>query len=469
MTEQFTLFSLFSGAGGLDLGFKLSGKFKILFGCDISEPAVKTFSRNFGARITVADPRHSDFPAVFRGDVAELNFNNFDGLQPDVVSGGPPCQDFSIVRGPRSERGGISVSRGRLYSHFIRALIHLQPRIFVFENVPGLISANAGEAYRTIINDFLNLEVRWPEIRRLVGNSTSKAPTSYEILFSGVVDASKLGIPQARKRLIIIGVRKDLLRSAWWKHKSIVKEVESMLTGRKTLLSEFPLTPLEVFEGKPLPELQKKYEEVMKEYNGVAEEVGTARALEWKTSVWEKLTFDVVRDYLLVNNVSGANDKEDRVNQAFEEHAELLREMGYYGVGVRSISPPDGSNEIPHESESVVERMKRIPPDENHEFVRGTKWEVEGRGMSLIYRRVHPLKPAYTVVAYGGGGTWGYHYERNRAVLTNRENARLQTFPDNFLFAGKRAQVRAQIGEAVPPLLAKRIGEMVAKVLEELM
>jgi len=106
-----------------------------------------------------------------------------------------------------------------------------------------------------------------------------------------------------------------------------------------------------------------------------------------------------------------------------------------------------------------------IPPDMNHEFVNGTQWHVNGRGMSLIYRRIHPLKPAYTVVAFGGGGTWSYHYERDRAVLTNRERARLQTFPDDFLFNGNRSQIRAQIGEAVPPLFAKRLGAILAESL----
>jgi DNA (cytosine-5)-methyltransferase 1 len=70
------------------------------------------------------------------------------------------------------------------------------------------------------------------------------------------------------------------------------------------------------------------------------------------------------------------------------------------------------------------------------------------------------------VVAYGGGGTWGYHYERGRSKLTNRERARLQTFPDSFEFIGNNSQVRAQIGEAVPPLMGKVIGEVVAKILE---
>lgn len=466
MTEEFTLLSLFSGAGGLDLGFKLTGRFKVIFGNDVSEPAVETFSRNFHVRIVASDPKPCDLPAVFYGDITGLTFDGLEDLQPDVVSGGPPCQDFSIVRGPQTERGGISVSRGKLYSHFIRALIHLQPRVFIFENVPGLISANRGDAYKAIIDDFSNLEIRWPEIKKLASNSSLKAPKNYELLFSGLVDASKFGVPQARKRLIIIGMRRDLAHSIWWKIEPLKRKIDDILKGSATILRRYPLTPLEVFEGRPLPELQEKYEEVMKEYDGVAEEVGTLRALEWARNEWRELSLDAVKDYLLINNVK-AETKEE-IASAFEEHAEILRELGYYGVNVRSLNPADGSNTIPTESRIVLERMKRIPPDENHEFVRGTRWEVEGRGISLIYRRIHPLKPAYTVVAYGGGGTWGYHYERGRATLTNRENARLQTFPDDFLFMGDRAQIRAQIGEAVPPLLAKRIGEVVARVLEEL-
>ncbi|MEM4412132.1 MAG: DNA cytosine methyltransferase, partial [Thermofilum sp.] len=76
------------------------------------------------------------------------------------------------------------------------------------------------------------------------------------------------------------------------------------------------------------------------------------------------------------------------------------------------------------------------------------------------------LKPSYTIVAYGGGGTHGYHYDRDRATLSLRERARLQTFPDSFLFCGSRTEVRAQIGEAVPPLASKRIAEAVLQILK---
>lgn len=467
MTGRFKLFSLFSGAGGLDLGFKLSGKFEVMFGNDIFLPAVRTFSKNFNTKIVDKEPSFSDLPAVFYGDVAQLTFSGLEGADPDVVSGGPPCQDFSIVRGPQTERGGIAVSRGKLYSHFIRALIHLQPGIFIFENVPGLMSANRGEAYKAIVEDFSNLEIRWPEIKRLVSNNSIKAPKNYELIFSGLVDASKLGVPQARRRLIIIGLRKDMSQSIWWKIGKHREKAQSILSGLGTLVGKYPLTPLEAFEGRPLPELQSRYVEIMKAYEGVAEEVSSPKSFEWARSKWSKLTFDVVSDYLAVNGIKPRSGAE--VEDAFEEHARLLKEIGYYGVRVSDVRTEDDSNKMPAESETVLERMKMIPPDENHEFVRGTKWEVEGRGMSLIYRRIHPLKPAYTVVAYGGGGTWGYHYERHRATLTNRENARLQTFPDDFAFEGSRSEMRAQIGEAVPVLMAKSIGELVAYILEELL
>ena len=80
--------------------------------------------------------------------------------------------------------------------------------------------------------------------------------------------------------------------------------------------------------------------------------------------------------------------------------------------------------------------------------------------MSLIYRRLNPDKPSPTIVAMGGGGTWGYHYNKPRA-LTNRERARIQTFPDNFIFEGTPTEVRMQLGNAVPPLGAKAIAESI--------
>lgn len=392
------------------------------------------------------------------GSVEKIEFEDLD-KDVDLVIGGPPCQDFSIVRGPSKERQGISVTRGLLYTHFVRALAKLQPKAFVFENVPGLTSANNGEAYKTIQNDFKNLDSSWKEVKKEIGikNSYRNGEISgYELIFNEVVDMSKIGVPQSRRRLILVGVRKDLLQSH---NKIMIDQFRENLISRNSLFKKYPLTTMECFIGKPLNKLQNEYDEIMNKYKEIYEEVKSERAYKWKHNVWDKLTLEIIHDYKFMNKMKfgdgvSENVIESEIDDAMIEHDKTLKELNYVS-NVKEVN--DVENKNSSDGPAVISRMKMIPPDENCEFVKDTKWNVQGRGMSLIYRRIHPLKPSYTVVAFGGGGTWGYHYERNRAALTNRERARLQTFPDKYTFKGNRSEVRAQIGEAVPPLISKRI------------
>ena len=92
------------------------------------------------------------------------------------------------------------------------------------------------------------------------------------------------------------------------------------------------------------------------------------------------------------------------------------------------------------------------------------KFELNAKGakISQIYKRLDPNKPAYTVTGSGGGGTHVYHWKENRA-LTNRERARLQTFPDHYIFSGSKESVRRQIGMAVPVKAAKIIFNSILK------
>jgi len=466
--RELRVVSLFSGAGGLDLGFAQSG-YRIAFANDVLEPALRTYSANFGLKL--ASCEGGKVAEVEPGtalvcDIAQIDFKPLKELEPDVVVGGPPCQDFSLVRGPEWDRKGIEVRRGRLYTHFVRALAVLQPKAFLFENVPGLTSANKGLAYKVILEDLSNLNLRWSEVKRDIGNeSPAERVQGYHIILSEVIDFSHFGVPQSRERLIIVGVRKDHVKTLdeLWKIKAAFTR---RLRESAGLFPKYPLTAMEVFEGRRLDELDAEYRGVMEKWNDVWLEVNTETAWKWKREVWDKLTFSIIEDYLAVNKIKGVSREE--LEEALKEHEDVLRELGYYGVPAASINPPDGTNALPEDDPAVVERIKRIPPDENHEFVRGTKWEVEGKGISLVYRRLHPLKPSYTIVAYGGGGTHGYHYDRDRATLTLRERARLQTFPDAFIFYGSKTQIRAQIGEAVPPLAAKRLAQALAEVLMSL-
>lgn len=133
--------------------------------------------------------------------------------------------------------------------------------------------------------------------------------------------------------------------------------------------------------------------------------------------------------------------------------------------------PSDSKNhELTAQSKIVIERLNHIKPGKNiwqTELPEHLKLNVKGAKLSQIYKRLHPDKPSYTITGSGGGGTHGYHYSEPRA-LTNRERARIQTFPDDFYFIGKKESVRRQIGMAVSPVMAKIIFEAILKTLAEI-
>lgn len=121
------------------------------------------------------------------------------------------------------------------------------------------------------------------------------------------------------------------------------------------------------------------------------------------------------------------------------------------------------NNELTLQNEKVIARLNHIKPGQNAfnaDIPPELQLKVKGAKISQIYKRLDPERPAYTVTGSGGGGTHIYHWEEPRA-LTNRERARLQTFPDEFKFEGKKEQVRKQIGMAVPCKGAQIIVEAV--------
>lgn len=134
------------------------------------------------------------------------------------------------------------------------------------------------------------------------------------------------------------------------------------------------------------------------------------------------------------------------------------------------ISESLANNEFMKQSSHVVERLKYIKPGENiwqTELPDHLRLNVKGARMSQIYKRLDPNKPSYTITGSGGGGTHGYHYKEHRA-LTNRERARIQTFPDNYYFVGNYDSVRRQLGMAVPPLGVQIIFESILKTFSGL-
>jgi len=127
------------------------------------------------------------------------------------------------------------------------------------------------------------------------------------------------------------------------------------------------------------------------------------------------------------------------------------------------------NNEFTKVSNIVIERLKYIKPGENAwtaNIPEHLKLNVKSAKMSQIYKRLDAEKPSYTITGSGGGGTHGYHYNEDRP-LTNRERARIQTFPDNYLFKGSKEEVRKQIGMAVPPKLSEVIFTSILNTLNK--
>jgi len=148
---------------------------------------------------------------------------------------------------------------------------------------------------------------------------------------------------------------------------------------------------------------------------------------------------------------------------------EPITKNEYVNVKYALENPPIDSNafnnELTKQSKIVIERLKYIKPGENAwtaKLPEHLKLNVKNTKISQIYKRLSPNKPSYTITGSGGGGTHGYHWSENRA-LTNRERARIQTFPDNFIFCGSKESVRKQIGMAVPPKLSEIIFTAILK------
>lgn len=332
---------LFSGPGGLGLAAK---KAKVIDGdeeyiikhswsTDYDKDSCNTYKNNIC-------PESSN--TVICKDIRKLNFEKLKKISDiDGLAFGFPCNDFSVV----GKQKGIDGIYGPLYSYGVKALQYFKPKWFLAENVGGLRNANEGSAFKTIL-------------QALFEAGYSIYPHLYKF--------HHYGVPQARQRIIIIGIREDL----------------------------------DVSFKVPSPEP--------------------------------------------FNNI-------DTTAQNALENPPITEDLK--------------NNEFTKQSSRVIERLKHIKPGENA-FTANIPPElqlnVKGVKISQIYKRLQPDKPAYTITGSGGGGTHVYHWSENRA-LTNRERARLQTFPDDFVFYGSKESVRKQIGMAVPTKGVQIIFEAILK------
>jgi DNA (cytosine-5)-methyltransferase 1 len=171
---------LFSGCGGVSLGFKWAG-FHAVLASDIDENCEKTFASNFP---------ETPFICADLSSITKEDFDKQIHEEIDVVIGGPPCQGFSLANKRRNKVANDP--RNRLFYEFVKVINWYNPKSFVMENVKGLLSMKSGQVIKQIVDEFKNA-----------------GAFGYEVEYQ-VLKASDYGVPQARQRVIVIGIRKDL-------------------------------------------------------------------------------------------------------------------------------------------------------------------------------------------------------------------------------------------------------------------
>lgn len=332
---MFSDIELFAGAGGLALGIEKAG-FRNIGLIEFDKSACDTLRQNRPQWRVIED----DIANISKLDLEKYFFLKKGEL--DLLSGGAPCQAFSYA----GKKLGLDDARGTLFYHYAIFLSKLQPKMFLFENVRGLLSHDKGKTYKIISEIF--------------------AQTGYKIQ-KAVLNAWNYGVAQKRERLIIIGIRNDLTDK---------------------IKFEFP----KPHEYKP-----------------------------------------VLRDILL--------DCPPSEGASYSE----------YKQNIYRLVPPGGY-------------WRDIPPEIAKEYMKSC-WNMGG-GRTGILRRLSLDEPSLTVLTSPSQKQTDRCHPIEVRPFTTRENARCQSFPDEWVFCGSISQQYKQIGNAVPVNLAYEIALSIKKGLE---
>jgi DNA (cytosine-5)-methyltransferase 1 len=448
---------LFAGAGGISLGFRAAGC-NVAAAVDADAVAGITFRRNF----SILQPDSP--PLVLAGE--EYSLEDVDFLRrgnltpPDILVGGPPCQGFSrLGRGKLdslSDEGFEGDPRNQLYRSFLHLLAHWQPRAVLVENVPGMLSVRG---------------VNYAE--RVAGEL---AAAGYRVGYA-VLNAVWFGVPQYRERLFFIGYRRDLG----------IRPAAPPGTHR-----------IDLPEGyrPPLREQATLFDDVEWDDHDGELPVGFATTHPAVT-VGEALgDLPAVTDHLTGSSL-GRGDFRRPVGYRLSpgnDYARLMR--GWPGLPTPATVPDHVCRRTPRDHETF-RRMKpgdrypeayRLACERFEEELAALRSRGEApaegtRGWAALqaryvppypltmfedkWRKLDPALPSWTVPAHLAKDSYSHiHYDSDQArMITVREAARLQSFPDAFLFDGNLGDCFRQIGNAVPPLLSWAIAASIMRQL----
>ena len=397
------IISLFAGAGGMDLGFKNAG-FDIMWANDFDPDSVKTYRRNFGDHIVL-------------GDIEKIRTNHMPD-NPDVVIGGFPCQGFSIANLGRS----VDDSRNKLYKQMLRVIRVKKPKYFVAENVAGILTLGKGAVIQKIIKDFKSIGYK----------------VDYKLL-----NAADYGVPQARRRVFIIGNRLDL-------DNPYPKQSHQTPSTKKTLFSDLHEKQITTKDAIGFLSKAPLTNKVFYSKNRVIHNhVGDTNVHD---EFWGRKypvdQFDIC-DYLKKwRKKAGISTKK------VDEHFGYAHTAGHWfrkDNNSGSIPNPDDwkglkkllgfDNKYDKQVTTLVKKKIQF-----EQSLRITNWDTPSDTLTATSPEIH------------------INLKRRLSV---RECAILQTFPDDFVFEGATFRsMHKQIGNAVPVLLAEKVAKEIKKMIE---
>lgn len=409
MNRKYKIIDLFAGCGGLLDGFLQTEQYEEIASVEWLKPQVNTLINRLEKKWEINDARERvmyfdiqrenelfsgwDDDKFGVGKGLDYYVNKANGI--DIIIGGPPCQAYSIAGRVRDENGMKDDYRNYLFEHYLSVVNRYKPKIFVFENVPGMLSAIPDG---TLITQLI--KVGFESIGYEIINDIKKYAK---------VDASDFGVPQARKRLIIIGIRKE-------------QGIDT-----QTILKNF-------------------YEEILPRYK-VSNKVSVREAigdLPKCIPVFDEELHKKKIAYFVENKTINTTWHEPRYHN--------LRDMGIFKMLAKDLE----SGELKYSSSKALTKI--------YEEKVGSKSSIHR------YHVLRPDKPSTTIIAhlYKDGNRF-IHYDSSQSrTITPREAARLQSFDDDFEFIGSRGDVYQMIGNAVPPILARQIGFAVKDLLDSL-
>lgn len=391
-----------------------------------------------------------------------------NGRQKWVLVGGPPCQAYSLAGRSRmkSNPGFADDPRHFLYKEYLRILGHHKPPVFVMENVKGLISSKVQGHY--VINDILQ-DLSHPALA--VGDNNSDVEYRlYSLSQVGlmgfdtdpsafVVKAEDYGIPQARHRIFIVGIRSDIALTPQTLMKSTTR------TNVRDVIGDLPkirssvsgMADSRVLWMETLADVVHQPWFINGKANGQAD----------LNAITEKVLASIGQEDLERSStcysapLTLANwfgDDRLKVLVSHESRSHMVSDLHRYLFATVYA-------QLKHTTPKLRDFPKELLPNHKNVQVEETAYIFEDR-----FRVQLPDGPATTITSHiSKDGHYYIHYDPTQCrSLTVREAARIQTFPDNYKFEGNRTAQYHQVGNAVPPLLARKIAEIVFDVLERM-